>query len=198
MCNQCLSPLLLWVRSPLGRGLLDTTLCDKVYQWLATGRRFSQVTPVSSTNKTDRHDIAEILLKVVLNTIIQTKPSTKQSLICCILLGCDNLQQETNVVSQGIHIVSWIIYLAWSWLTKHNIIHIRWIQYACHILWQFVRPCHLPSSYASVFKELWWKCVFRFRLCQYYDHIALLYLETRKCRYQSIIFVCFLPICCCG
>jgi hypothetical protein len=26
-------------------------------------------TPVSSTNKTDRHDIAEILLKVALNTI---------------------------------------------------------------------------------------------------------------------------------
>ena len=28
--------------------------------------------PVSSTNKTDRHDIAEILLKVALNTINQT------------------------------------------------------------------------------------------------------------------------------
>jgi hypothetical protein len=28
--------------------------------------------PVSSTNKTDRHDIAEILLKVALNTIILT------------------------------------------------------------------------------------------------------------------------------
>jgi hypothetical protein len=28
-------------------------------------------TPVSSTNKTDRHDITEILLKVVLNTINQ-------------------------------------------------------------------------------------------------------------------------------
>jgi len=26
---------------------------------------------------------------------------------------------------------------------------------------------------------------------EYYDHIALLYLETRRCRYQSIIFVCF-------
>ena len=45
------------------------TLCDKVCQWLATGRWFS---PVSSTNKTDRHDIAEILLKVALNTIKQT------------------------------------------------------------------------------------------------------------------------------
>jgi hypothetical protein len=30
---------------------------------------FSSGTPVSSTNKTDRHDIAGLLLKVVLNTI---------------------------------------------------------------------------------------------------------------------------------
>jgi hypothetical protein len=33
---------------------------------------FSAGTLVSSTNKTDCHDIAEILLKVVLNTIKQT------------------------------------------------------------------------------------------------------------------------------
>jgi hypothetical protein len=38
---------------------------------------FSLGTPVSSTDKTDRHDITEILLKVALNTIIQTKPSSK-------------------------------------------------------------------------------------------------------------------------
>ena len=31
-----------------------------------TGRRFSPGTPVSSTNKTDRHDITEIVLKVAL------------------------------------------------------------------------------------------------------------------------------------
>jgi len=30
--------------------------------------------PISYTNKTDCHDINEILLKVVLNTINQTKP----------------------------------------------------------------------------------------------------------------------------
>jgi len=69
LCNQCLSPLTLWVRIPLRRGALDTTLCDKVYQWLATGRWFFPGTPVSTTNKTDRHDITEILLKVALNTI---------------------------------------------------------------------------------------------------------------------------------
>jgi hypothetical protein len=45
---------------------------DKVWQWLVTGRWLSLDTPVSSTNKTDRHDITEILLKVALNTITLT------------------------------------------------------------------------------------------------------------------------------
>ena len=37
-----------------------------------TGRLFSRGAPVSSTNKTDRHDITEILLKVALNTLTLT------------------------------------------------------------------------------------------------------------------------------
>jgi hypothetical protein len=41
---------------------------DKVYQLLAHGRWFSPGTPASSTTKTGCHDIAEILLKVGLNT----------------------------------------------------------------------------------------------------------------------------------
>jgi hypothetical protein len=44
---------------------------DKVYQMLAYGQWFSPGTPVSSTTKTGRHDIAEILLKVALNAINQ-------------------------------------------------------------------------------------------------------------------------------
>jgi hypothetical protein len=44
---------------------------DKVYQLLAQGRWFSPGTPASSTTKTGRHDVAEILLKVALNTKIQ-------------------------------------------------------------------------------------------------------------------------------
>ena len=47
-------------------------ICDKVCQWFATGRWFSPGPPVSSINKTDRHNITEILLKVALNTINQT------------------------------------------------------------------------------------------------------------------------------
>jgi hypothetical protein len=46
---------------------------DKAYQNLAHGRRFSPGTPASSTTKTGCHDIAEILLKVILNTINQIK-----------------------------------------------------------------------------------------------------------------------------
>jgi hypothetical protein len=69
LCNQCLPPIKLWVRTRSWRGVLDTTLCDKVCKWLATGLWFPPVTPVSSTNKTDRHEITEILLKVTVNTI---------------------------------------------------------------------------------------------------------------------------------
>jgi hypothetical protein len=39
---------------------------DKVYQLLAQGLWLSPGTPASSTTKTGRHDIAEILLKVAL------------------------------------------------------------------------------------------------------------------------------------
>ena len=51
------------------RGVPDTTICDTMSQWLATGEWFSPRTPVSPANKTDCHDIAEILLKVMLKTI---------------------------------------------------------------------------------------------------------------------------------
>jgi hypothetical protein len=44
---------------------------DKAYQVLSHGRWFSPGTPASSINKTGGHDIAEILLKVALNTINQ-------------------------------------------------------------------------------------------------------------------------------
>jgi len=52
---------------------------------LAHGRWFSPGTPASSTTKTGCHDIAEILLKVVLNKInqnqIKSLPDTKHHLL---------------------------------------------------------------------------------------------------------------------
>ena len=81
LCNQCLSPHTLWVRIPPRRGVLDATLCDKVCQWLATGQWFS---PVSSTNKTDRPDVTEILLKVALNIINQ--PTKYRTILFSLLI----------------------------------------------------------------------------------------------------------------
>jgi hypothetical protein len=51
---------------------------DKVYQLLDHGRWFSPGTPASPTTKTGRHDIAEILLKVALNTKIQIQIHSNQ------------------------------------------------------------------------------------------------------------------------
>jgi hypothetical protein len=100
-CNQCLSPLMLWVRILIRARC--TTLCDKICQWLVTGQWFS---PVSSTNKTDRHDIAEILFKVALNTIKQTSKQTvsyhiqhKIKLICrskCYIFILNNNRRKNS------------------------------------------------------------------------------------------------------
>jgi hypothetical protein len=66
LCNQTVPITTKVVNSNLAHGVLDATLCDKVCQWLVTGRWFSLV---SSTNKTDCHNITETLLKVALNNI---------------------------------------------------------------------------------------------------------------------------------
>jgi len=57
-----------------GRGVQHYVI--KFCQWLAAGRWLSPGPPDSYTNKTDRHDITEILLKVALNTIKQTNKQT--------------------------------------------------------------------------------------------------------------------------
>jgi hypothetical protein len=59
-CIAYISPLSLEFESSWGWDVRDATLCDKVCQWLATGRWFSLSILVSFTNKTDRHDITEI------------------------------------------------------------------------------------------------------------------------------------------
>ena len=63
-----------WVRARLCK--LQKKRCtrlvaasDKACQLLTQGRWFSPGAPASSTTKSGRHDIAEIFLKVALNTI---------------------------------------------------------------------------------------------------------------------------------
>jgi hypothetical protein len=83
LCNQYLSPLSdNEFESRSWWCVLDTTICDEVCQWFATGRWFSSGTPVSSTNKTDRYDLNEILLKVTLNLI--NKPTNLEAITSCL------------------------------------------------------------------------------------------------------------------
>ena len=75
LCNQCLSPLKLWVQTPFMARCTQYNISDKACQWLATGWWLYPGTPVSSTNITDCHDITEILLKEALNTTNNDKIS---------------------------------------------------------------------------------------------------------------------------
>jgi hypothetical protein len=85
LCNQCLSSLMLRVQIPFRRGVLNTTLCDKVCQWRVAGRWFFPGTAVSSTNKTEGHNITEILLSGVKHhntpTILKRSLSPKSTLL---------------------------------------------------------------------------------------------------------------------
>jgi hypothetical protein len=74
LCNQCLYPLTLWVWILLRQGVLDTTLCDKVFKYnLQQVSSFLWVLrlppPIKLTATTY---VTEILLKVVLITITLT------------------------------------------------------------------------------------------------------------------------------
>jgi hypothetical protein len=77
--------------------------------WLSIGRWFSPGTPVSSTNRTDRHAIAEILLKVALNTITPTQLAKKF---------------DIQGIFNGSHYIGFMIYLALSsdWKKIFNVL----------------------------------------------------------------------------
>ena len=69
---------------------------DKVYQLLAHGRWFFPGTPASSTTKTGRHDIDEILLKVELNT---QKINQSFTVVASHLIHNMQCKTETKVCS---------------------------------------------------------------------------------------------------
>ena len=79
ICSLLCKLILFWITPTIMEwkrgGLWCLALLSTIFQlyivavshWIATGRWFSPDIPVSSTNKTDHHDITEILLKVALN-----------------------------------------------------------------------------------------------------------------------------------
>jgi hypothetical protein len=73
-------------------GVLDTKLCDKVCQWLAARRWFSPGTPVSSTNKTDRHDTTKNIVESGVKYHEPLPPLTHlfTVLLCSLILSVPN------------------------------------------------------------------------------------------------------------
>ena len=98
-----------------------TAASDKVYQLLAHGRWFSPGTPASSTTKTGRHDIAEILLKVALNTKNQIINNISVISWRSAFIGGGNRRKTTDlpqVIDKLYHIM---LYTPMSWIRTHNI-----------------------------------------------------------------------------
>jgi hypothetical protein len=112
-----------WLRAWLcilqKRGTRIAAASDKVYQLLVHGWWFSLGTLASSTTKTECHDIAEILLKVALNTINQIKSigygkiystiasiSTKQK-ITSHLKSLNKKKKETLMYDVGNQVLAW-------------------------------------------------------------------------------------------
>jgi hypothetical protein len=75
-----------------------TAASDKVYQLLTHGRWFSPGTPASSTTKTGRHDIAEILLKVALK-----HQKSHQANLCGIVAAILKMATVRNLSMSGIN-----------------------------------------------------------------------------------------------
>ena len=116
-------------------GVLDTTLCDKVCQRLTTGRWYSPGSPVSFTNKTDHYDITEILLKVVLSTINQPKPS-----FWFLCVGSSYTFEDTNF---GHFLMAFLIFTILTSFKTFNLqdVYIL-VHWHCHLrFWSINSPC---------------------------------------------------------
>ena len=94
---------------------------DKVYQLLAHGRWFSPGTPASSTTKTGCHDIAEILLKVVLSTINQIKSNL--ILFTGSLEGEVIMLKNQCIYASHLNIFIFVFHVYPSTKIKYRIVH---------------------------------------------------------------------------
>ena len=111
------------------QGVFDTTLCDKVCQWLVTGCWFFLGTPVPPTNKTGRLDITEILLKVALNTITltlyrNTQMNSRQKYTCTSKWKSLNSNWTYNK-SQDKQVLIRKCYYAWQKVSLEKFVNIH-------------------------------------------------------------------------
>jgi hypothetical protein len=91
---------------------------NKVNQLLANGRWFSPGTPASFTTKTGLHDIAELLLKVALNTKNQKKPN--RNLLAYLLGTCTRRLVDGLVYLFNVHVYAYLLNIGKSMFKSGN------------------------------------------------------------------------------
>jgi len=145
---------MLWVRILIRTRC--TTLCDKVCQSLVTGRWFSPGPPVSSTNKTDRHYIWNIVESGVKHHQTNKKPLHYLSFVwrlltfslvssnCCAFWinskECANsrMYMYNAIFTNGTLVNHWS--LLWVICSKHTNVEL----FPIRKVWRYQRGNHMP------------------------------------------------------
>ncbi len=122
--NQCLSSLKLWVRTPLRRGVLDTKLCDKIFQWLLMV--FSRYSGFLHQYKWPTGYNWNIVSCVKYH---KTKPSHNRHF-------SDSIWLWSNLINAWTYISFLLIYWCYKFGLKliyfSYLEHIFWFNYLCH------------------------------------------------------------------
>ena len=142
---------MLWAR--ISTRARCTTLCDNVCQWLATGRWFSPGPPMPPTNKTERHDITEIVLKVAINTIKQTNTCSIRFAMHVYMV----VKFLLLTMSTLYEIIVWWIFVVHVWQIVMSTLYFMWNHSlaAFHQFYSFLELSEIPIFF--FFKFFSWK-----------------------------------------
>ena len=130
------------------RGVLDITLYDKIYQWLMAGEWFSSV---SSTNKSDCHNINEILLKVTSFHVFSVSLFWRWNDVHCFIYFIFRWHQVESIPNEGhtISVTFWYKVICFI-LEDRSILTFLNKQYAWYTL-HLMKKCWVIYNLLNVF-----------------------------------------------
>jgi hypothetical protein len=142
--------------------LIDSTvytLIQYFLTWSATVRWFSPCTPVSSTNNTYHHDIAELLLKVALNSIKQNNHIT------CLSSRAYMTSVSFVSLDSFVPLTSFCTYIS-IWNSNWSALNIIWLIIVLHTLianvtfiWKCVHPKNVMLFFVFNVPNNFWDTV---------------------------------------
>ena len=167
LCNQYLSPLTLWVRIQLRRGVLDTTLCDKVCQCLRLVGGFLRVPTRYNWN-------------IVKGGVKHQKPTKsklrKFLIIFCICLSYHQIILEQRVVSHiPVDFLLFEVDLSWQDLYSKSASRLH-----SYPKWRERQECSLNQGHLQVIESLTWIFImewYQLKDKKYHSHEYLLWSD---------------------